>query len=145
MLLALGVVLIYVAFAQPPALGLQIFLVALGVLSLYATQRMWEATSASLELTRHELRDTAGRVLCRLDEVEKVDRSAFAFKPANGFLVRVKAKAPRAFHPGLWWRIGKSVGVGGVINKGEARAMAELLSLQLDPNAPTHTPVDSDF
>lgn len=70
----LGALLILLAFFQPPAFGWQIFLIALGGATLLVAERMRRASAVGLVLTEHELRDTTGVVLARLDEVVGVDR-----------------------------------------------------------------------
>ncbi|MEM8630843.1 MAG: hypothetical protein AAGF74_06390 [Pseudomonadota bacterium] len=128
-LLALGVCLLYIAVFTAPILGLRLFLGALGVGSLIVTVRMWAARNLELELTRDVLREAGGgRELARVVSVVKVDRGPFAFKPPNGFLLRLEEKGSRVWVPGLWWRLGRWVGVGGVVNAGQSRAMAELIS-----------------
>jgi hypothetical protein len=54
-----------------------------------------------------------------------VARGALAFKPSNGFPVTLRARGPFVWEPGLWWRIGRRVGVGGVTPGTPARFMAE--------------------
>ena len=44
----------------------------------------------------------------------------------NGFVVRARNSMPAAWTPGIWWRMGRRIGVGGLTGEGEA--MAELLA-----------------
>lgn len=127
----LSLMVIYVAIAQPPELGWQIFLLVLGGGSIWIAELMRRATSVSLELTRHELRDSAGVVLARMDEVTGLDRGMFAFKPSNGFLLRLDTKKPRAWRPGLWWSLGSRIGVGGMTPAHQAKFMAEIIATLL--------------
>ena len=128
-LMGLGALLIYIAFAQPPALGWQAFLLVLGGLALWAGERMRSATENAIELTREELRDSTGRVIARVADIENVDRGFFAFKPSNGFLIRTRTAAgPRAWFPGLWWRIGRQIGVGGVTPGSQTKFASEVLA-----------------
>ncbi len=126
---ALGVLLVVVASdGAIPAIW-QITYVAMGAGAIYGSYRLWQATSDVLELTRSELRTSQGRVLVSMDNVRTVERGAFAFKPSNGFLVRLKTpEAKNGWAPGLWWRIGTRLGVGGVVSAGEAKAMAEIMT-----------------
>ncbi len=124
----LSLLVIYVAFARPPTFGWQIFLLVLGAGSIWIAEQMRRATSVTLELTRQELRDTTGAVLARMDEVEALDRGMFAFKPSNGFLMRLNITKPRAWRPGLWWSLGSRVGVGGMTPAHEAKFMAEVIA-----------------
>jgi hypothetical protein len=130
----LGLMLIYVAAASPPAdLAWLAFLVIFGAGSLYLAWRVWGATAVTLELTRTELREAGGRVLFTLDEVDSVDRSVFAFKPAGGFLVRLKAPTTRGrvYAPALWWRSGRRVAVGGATAASQAKPVAVLIKILL--------------
>ena len=68
------------------------FLVLAGLGFLGLAQRFHKSTAVGIELTLAELRDTTGRVLCRIDEIEKVDRGAFAMKPSNGVFRRPAAR-----------------------------------------------------
>lgn len=128
-IVALGMLLVMLAFTQgETGLGYRVFLMLCGVAFLSLGAVMWRATQIVIELTVDELRDTTGMVLARLEDVNKVERGVFAFKPSNGFMVRLKHKAPRGWRPGLWWRAGKMIGVGGVTPSGEGKFMAEALS-----------------
>lgn len=60
-----------------------------------------------------------------------VDRGVFAFKPSNGFLVRTRDGAPAAWVPGIWWRRGRSIGIGGLIPAHQTKLVAEVLSVEL--------------
>ncbi len=128
----LGVILLYVAAATPPVdPGWLVFLIAMGMGALYLAWRVWLATAITLELTRSELREAGGRVLFALDEVDSIDRSIFAFKPAGGFLVRLKVPTTRGrvYAPALWWRARKRVAVGGATAGSQAKPVADLISI----------------
>ncbi|MFL4470199.1 hypothetical protein ACERZ8_10055 [Tateyamaria armeniaca] len=124
----LSLMVIYVGIVQPPELGWQLFLFGLGGVSIWIAELMRRATAVTLELTRTELRDTDGFVLARMDEVTGLDRGMFAFKPSNGFLLRLDNKKPRAWRPGLWWSLGSRVGVGGMTPAHQAKFMAEIIA-----------------
>lgn len=127
----LGALLIYLPLdSPPPALALVVML-ALGLASLWLAGRLWQATALSVELTVEGLRDSSGAVIARWDEMARIDRGAFAFKPSNGFLVNLKEPRSRMWLPGLWWRVGRRVGVGGVTPSGQCRFMAEYIALRL--------------
>lgn len=131
MLAALALLLLYVAVATPPALGWQIFLIALTIAALMVAQAMWKATQHTLQLTRTVLRDETGQVIVHMDDVASIDRGAFAFKPSNGFLLRLKKPYARDWRPGLWWRFSKRVGVGGMVPMRPTKFMAETIALIL--------------
>lgn len=146
MLFALGSLLVWLALAHPPAeIGLRLFLLGLGALMLLATVRLWKATERHLILTEAGLFDDAGRQIAGMDNIVSAERGLLAFKPSNGFVIRLKRPEGRAWAPGLWWRFGRRVGVGGVTSAGAARAMAELLTMRLSGQTgfPFRPPEDS--
>lgn len=129
MLFFLGGLLIYVALTTPPqTLGWQLFLIALGGISLWAGERMRQATKLSLELTRQELRDSSGEVLARVDDMVGLDRGMFAFKPSNGFILKANRPQAGRWRPGLYWRMGRRIGVGGVTPGSQTKMMADMIA-----------------
>ena len=88
---------------------------------------MRRATAHGLELTRHALRDSRGRVLAEVEQIVRVHRGVFAFKPSNGFKLTLARAHDAAWMPGIWWRFGRQLGVGGVIPGTQAKYMAEVL------------------
>lgn len=131
MLVALGGLLIYVALMTPPPLMWQVFLIALGAASLWMAQSMYAATAGRVELTDSELRTGSGEVIARIEDIEQIERGAFAFKPSNGFLIRTRTPAARTWRPGLWWRLGRRIGVGGVTPGSQTKFMAEMISAMM--------------
>ncbi|KEJ96777.1 hypothetical protein SAMN05444149_103321 [Pseudosulfitobacter pseudonitzschiae] len=127
----LGLLLIYLAIFQPPALAWQLFLLLIGAVSLWLAVRMWQATRHTVVLTETELRDTAGTVLATMDDIESIDRGFFAFKPSNGFLLTTKSPGPRTWQPGLWWRIGRRIGVGGMTPGAQSKSVSEIISIKV--------------
>ncbi len=132
LLIGLGLMLVYLAFAASgAALGWQGLLLGIGMLLLILADKMRRATRGRIEMTDTVLRDGAGREICRLDDIVSVERGVFAFKPAQGFLIRTVRRAKFAWEPGLWWRVGRKIGVGGVTSAGQSKYMAELIALRL--------------
>ena len=107
----------------------------MGAVALWLARQIWRATGRSLALTPAGIYDSDGRCLCVLDNVARVERGAFAFKPANGFVVHLKTPMARVWAPGLWWRVGRRLGVGGVTPAGPGRAMADMLALRVQAAA----------
>ncbi|MCA0964282.1 hypothetical protein [Salipiger bermudensis] len=129
-LAALGVLLLWLLVAEPPVeIYWKALLLLLGLAALWMAQRMWRATGRVLILTETGLSDSSGAVLARVEEIAKVDRSMFAMKPSNGFLIQLKETQPRAWQPGLWWRMGKRVAVGGVTAGRDTKPLADALSM----------------
>lgn len=128
----LGGLLIYLAGMHAPmAPGWRVFLLAVGIGVLAVAEAMRRATGRALHLTREGLFDSAGREVAAIGRIARVDRGIGALKPSNGFALELNARAPRAWAPGVWWRIGRRVGVGGVTSAAQAKAMADILALML--------------
>ncbi len=130
-LFILGAIVLYTALSHPPALHWMIFMLGFGGAMLWLAERLRRATTMVITLTKDDLRDSSGTVLARLEDVRSVERGAFALKPSNGFTLVMKDRSARAWAPGLWWRMGRRVGVGGVTAAGQSRFMAEQIALQI--------------
>ena len=128
MLIALGGLLVYMGLStlEAPAAGLVI--IALGMSALWAGHRVWIATKSSLELMDSGLYSSDGSTIAEIDNVARVDLGIFALRPSGGFQIVLKSPMHRSWKPGLWWRFGTRVGIGGVTPKAEAKAMAEALA-----------------
>lgn len=132
--LLMGAGLILIAAARPPASPVYLLLLlVIGGAMLFSAWRFWQATSAGLVLTDTDLRDTNGTIICTLDEIDKIERGTFAIKPANGFTLRLKSRQRRGWAPGLWWRLGKMVGIGGATNRNAAKSLAEAIDVLKSP------------
>lgn len=130
MLAFLGVLLVHFGFSAPPqSFLLQVFVIGLGALSIALALKMHRGTGSTVELTRAGLRDGDGTVIAPIEVIERVDRGAFAFKPSNGFMLRLSEGQGRVWRPGLWWRLGRRVGVGGVTPGNQTKVMAEILQV----------------
>ncbi|MCV6597695.1 MAG: hypothetical protein OIF40_11525 [Mangrovicoccus sp.] len=124
-----GGMLVYVALNAPQsALLWQAMLAILGAVMLFSALKLWQATGQDLELRRSVLCSSDGTVLCQISDVEHVERGAFAFKPSNGFVLRLREAASLRWAPGLWWRYGRRVGVGGVTPGPQGKIMAEVIA-----------------
>jgi len=132
MLAFLGGLLIYVALSTPPeVIGWQAFLVILGGASIFLAEKMRRATELTLILTQAGLSDSDGVIVAGIDEIEGVSRGTFAAKPSNGFTLRLKQGGVRRWQPGVYWRLGRRVGIGGVLPGPQTKFMAEMLEAML--------------
>lgn len=128
-LFMLGALLLYISFVKPPEdLGWQVFLILFGLAIMYLGEKMRKATLKSVLLTREGIFSSDGTKLVGIENVKSIDRGVFAFKPSNGFTVVMHEKQPRHWAPGLWWRLGKRLGVGGVVQASQTKSMAEVLA-----------------
>ena len=128
---ALGLLVLYVTFAKPPAAALMVFMIILGVGALVLGDKLRRATQSQIMMSADAITTTDGQTLALMDEIVSVDRGAFAFKPSNGFTLKLKTKQPRGWAPGLWWRFGRYVGVGGAVSAGQSKFMAEQIALRV--------------
>lgn len=130
-LYGLGGVILYTVFAGTPSLGLAVFGGALGFVVFVMAERLRQATKSRVLLREDALVDDAGNVLVMIDDIAGVDRGILAFKPSNGFVLTLKSKQPRSWAPGLWWRFGRYLGVGGAVSAGQTKFMAEQIAFLL--------------
>lgn len=131
-LFSLGALVIYVTLASPPAIHWMVFMLVFGVLMLWLAERLRRATTLTITMTADEVYDSAGTVLAKIADIKSVQRGAFALKPSNGFTLVMTDKKPRTWVPGLWWRMGNRVGVGGVTAAGQSKFMAEQIALMVE-------------
>lgn len=131
-LLLLGGMLIFLGFTRSfDAFGWQLFLLAFGALSLAMAEKMRRATTGKLILTPEGLFDGDGRSVALIDDISRVNRGTFAAKPTNGFMLELRRSDGRVWAPGIWWRLGRRAGVGGVTTPAETRAMADMIQALL--------------
>ncbi|MEM8788140.1 MAG: hypothetical protein AAGE76_07750 [Pseudomonadota bacterium] len=132
----LGLLLLVLAVQLPePTVPGRLALIGFGLLSLWQALVMYRATGRDLVLTKAGLFDSAGEPIAALDNIASVDRGFFALKPSNGFLLRLHGAPGRRWVPGLWWRLGTRVGVGGATSGKAARDMADIIALmKADPD-----------
>lgn len=137
-----GLVLVWIAVALGEAgVVLRAACAVAGGLLLWGLGRLRDAGSRALVLTEAGLADTKDGPICRLADIVRVERGAFAFKPARGFALRLAARGPRRWVPGLWWRTGRTIGVGGLTGAGETRIMAEMIEAAVAARGRGQVPV----
>ncbi|MCA0919713.1 hypothetical protein [Pseudooceanicola nanhaiensis] len=136
-LLGLGALLLYLALGTPvQGMVLKLGLIALALGALWVASALYTATRHELQLTDAGLRDSTGVVIAPMAQIVRVDRGTFAFKPSNGFLLRLEKGAGGAlWRPGLYWRFGGRVGVGGVAKAAETKQMADIIAVKLADRA----------
>ncbi|WP_270728479.1 hypothetical protein [Shimia sp. Alg240-R146] len=132
---ALGAILIYFAFTTAPAFGWQLFLIVIGAGALVLADATRRATENVIQLTPEGLQLSTGEVIATLDQIELVRRGMFDMKPSNGFALKLKKPRTRRWQPGLWWAIGRRVGIGGVTPGSHSKTMAQMLEALLVQNA----------
>ena len=134
---ALGLALLYAGLVSGPGGALLRALLTLaGAMALWQAQRSWQAGARALELREDGLFDGDGQLLCPLDNIEAIETGVMAFKPTNGLALRLREPMPRGWEPGLWWRYGRRMGLGGATPPHQGKQMAEMLSLLLEKKDP---------
>lgn len=129
---ALGVVLLYAAInSDGTTVMMRLVLAGIGVFVLLNGMRLYRATGTYVVLTEAGLFDGNGKVLAKIENIRRVERGVLAFKPSQGFLVLTHNREGRHWAPGLWWRFGKNLGIGGVTNASEGKFMAERIAFLL--------------
>ena len=127
-----GVALIAIVLLRPPSSALvQVVAILLGGLFLWQAQWNLRVTRLGLYVTRQGIYDSEGQMIVALSDIEEVDRGIFAFKPSNGFLLRLFHPEQARWAPGLYWRIGRRMGVGGATNPAQTRKLAETIEMLL--------------
>ena len=129
-LLILAGVLLALAIGDVPDLW-RLFFAGVAAWVFWSGYKLRMATSEGLVLTRQGLSTTSGRMLAAVGNIDRVERGVFAFKHSNGFLVRLKEPEENGWAPGLWWKFGRRLGVGGTLSGGQSRALADLLAMQV--------------
>ena len=125
----IGLGLIYSGVVYPPATVLgRIGLFLLG--SLLLLQAYWNlrVRSGALILRDDGLWVDGGTRLVGLDNVVTIQTSPFSIKPSNGFAIILERPVGFKWVPGLYWSVGRRIGVGGATSPAQGKAMAELLS-----------------
>jgi len=127
-----GFMLAYLSFFEPPESMLgKILLPILAVAFFWQAQWNLRVTKTGLYLTSEGIFDGKGTQICALSNIRNVDRGLFAFKPSNGFLVRMHQSLGTAWAPGVYWRFGKRLGVGGATQPAQAKAMADIIDIMI--------------
>lgn len=125
-----GIILIWLAVTRSESTVLvTAFSALVGFAMVWGSWRVWTATQNGLVLTEDGLFDDTGRSICPLAEIERVESGILAIKPSGGFVLHLFNPAPPGWVPGLWWRRGRRLGVGGSVNARMAKAMSEAIAM----------------
>ncbi|QPH55000.1 hypothetical protein [Pontivivens ytuae] len=128
----LGLLLIWVAAQRPPEAPWALaVLLGAGGLALWQGWRLLEAGNRAIHLTESALTDERGELLTSLDGIVRIERGIFAFKPSNGFVLVLNEPRPRSWVPGLWWQMGRKLGIGGTARAQDAKVLADMLETLL--------------
>lgn len=123
--------LFFVATRGGGNLGVIALLGGAGFALLWFAWLFWQATEVALVLTTKGLFDSNGRHFCDFENIAKVDRSFFAFRPSAGFVILTKTPVARGWAPGVWWAFGRRIGVGGATSRPAGKQMSDIISVML--------------
>ncbi len=127
----LGIILLYTAATEPLSAVARMALLGVGGFAIFGSERLRRVTLNPIRLTRTALYDGEDNVIFYIADVKTIDRGVLAFKPSNGFMLRLGVRQPRGWAPGVWWRFGSFVGVGGVTQSSDAKMMSELIAVMV--------------
>lgn len=126
-----GGVATYTALSEASGFVWAVALLCLGAAGLGAGEALRRATRLGLQLDEAGLSDSAGTLLAPWQDIVAIERGSFSLRPSNGFTLRLAKPGARAWRPGLWWRLGHRLGVGGVTSANETKAMAQAIEIRL--------------
>ncbi|WP_299813699.1 hypothetical protein [uncultured Jannaschia sp.] len=130
--LALGGMLVWIAVTSATMpFAWRAILLGFGTGLVILAREGWCESAQALILTTEGLHQENGEVIAPFDLIASVDRGVFAFKPSNGFVLRLTRPVGFAWTPGMWWRVGRRVGVGGVTSGAGAKSMADTLAMMI--------------
>lgn len=108
--------------------GATALMLLFGGVVIWGAVRLWQSTTHSLILTAQALRSTDGQLVARVDNIASLGTGVLALKPAGGFSLGLRFEGSRVWYPGLWWRSGRRVGIGGVTQRHASRHMADQIA-----------------
>ena len=128
----LGFALLSIGLDAPEGgIWLRVTFVIAGVGMLWGGWWVWRNSAVDLVLTTLDLRQSDGRIICALADVTRVERGLAALRPATGFALYLREPMPLAWVPGLWWRRGRRVGIGGMTTRAGAKALADVIEAEV--------------
>jgi hypothetical protein len=136
----LGAILIYNAFKLEGSSQQEekIFFSILGSVILYLAFYFARKPKRGILFKADGLYELDGTLIRLLDEIKEVDVSPYSFKPANGFIIRLKERTDFGWAPGLWWKFNLRMTVGGMISKQESMYASQTITHLLEnKNSPT--------
>ena len=63
-------------------------------------------------------------IVCRIEDIETIDTSPYTFRSANGFIVFLRERSTFKIVPGLYWRLGNRISIGGLVSKAESKFLS---------------------
>ena len=96
-------------------------------LALWFTRFLKRYSKVGFLINQSGLFNLDGSIICEIGDIEIIDVSPYTFKSANGFIVILKTKNSFKLIPGLYWRLGKRLSIGGLVSKTESKFLSQAL------------------
>ncbi|MCY4445271.1 MAG: hypothetical protein OXC02_02250 [Rhodobacteraceae bacterium] len=103
----------------------------LALVTFFVCFKFYTTTGQSVLLFHNRVISSSGELLFEVQNIKSIDNGLFAFKPSNGALVHLHSSMPAIVRFGLWWRIGKRVGIGGCTSRAEVNVMVDLIRAKM--------------
>ena len=110
----------------------KVFFTILGSAIVYLAFRFANKAKRGIIFNKHGLYELDGKLICLLEEIKEVDTSPYTFKPANGFIIKLRETTNFGWSPGLWWKYNKRMTIGGMISKQESVLASQILKSFLE-------------
>ena len=107
-----------------------ILLVVAGVFG-WSAYRMATVPAKGIVFDGKSLETEDGLVLAKMDEIVDVQTSIFAMKPTNGFTLILNSTSKMPTRPGIFWRQGRHMGVGGLLRASEAKSIGKAIQAEV--------------
>lgn len=119
------------ANSPSPSIGPRLLAIPGGAIWLWAAWGLWARAERGLVMDETGLSDTDGRHIASFAQIKGLERGVFAMKPSNGALIKLNETGAIYWMPGLWWRLGTRIGIGGLTPKAPTKAFVDVLSAKL--------------
>lgn len=109
-----------------------------GALWLWGAFELWRGTAGAVILNDTGIVDSSGAQVTSIENIAAIERGIVSMKPSHGMLLKLSESGSAKWVPGLWWRLGARVGIGGLTAKRDTRLFAEALEQRIRTKDVTH-------
>jgi len=96
-----------------------------------AAYRMATVPDAGIVFDGHSLSTEDGVLLAAIEDIAEVQTGIFAMRPSNGFTLIMKKAGKMPTRPGIYWRQGRHMGVGGLLRAAEAKSIGKAIQAEV--------------
>ncbi|MEO0344428.1 MAG: hypothetical protein AAF198_13420 [Pseudomonadota bacterium] len=109
-----------------------VILLAIAALFMWAAWRMWNAPHFGIVFDGDSLKTEDGATIAKMSEIQSVQVGLFVMRPSNGFMMMMKQPGIFPTRPGVVWRQGRRIGIGGILRSSEAKSIGRAIQVELD-------------